>query len=95
MAQLDSRFPPPLTRSQAAARRRQDSLLDAHYPGQHVAFVDEWNGDSLDRRVVAAAVGAVNFQNLLAKLPPDVLERVQLTLVPESDSIPIPSCQVV
>lgn len=94
MQQELSQFPPPLSREQTAARRRQDELIDARFPGEHVAYVDEWHGESLFRRIVAHAKGAIEFQNLLAALPPTVMKRVQLTLVPEADAIPVPSCQI-
>jgi len=60
--QLDVHFPPPLAIAQVAARRRQDAVLDARFPGQHVAFVDEWDGESLLRRVVASAEDAIEFR---------------------------------
>ena len=87
-------FPPPLSRTQAAARRRQDDIIDARFPGQHVAYVDEWEGESLIRRVVAHAESAIEFQNLLESLPTSVMKCAQLTLVPEADTIPISSCQL-
>ena len=89
-----SQFPLPVSREQTAARRRQDELIDVRFPGEHVAYLDEWDGESLFRRIVAHAAGAIEFQILLAALPQTVMKRVQLTLVPEADSIPVPSCQI-
>jgi|GEM_PF-2671010 len=94
MTQSETTLSPPLTRDQAAARRRQDAILDARYPGHHVAFLDEWRGDALDRRVVASAEDALEFQELLAALPPEIMDRIQLTLIPDNDSIPAPSSQL-
>ena len=91
MTTLETQFPPPLTRVQAAARRREENVLNEKYPGMHVAYLDHWEGDALVREVVAVAEPAGEFQDMLSALPREILDRVELTLVPEADSILIPS----
>lgn len=95
MIAMQSVFPPPLTRQQSAARRREDAILDAKFPGMHVAYLDHWNGDSLVREIIAFAEGAIEFQELVNALPREIMKRVQLTLIPEADVLSIPSWQIV
>jgi hypothetical protein len=77
---------PPTTPEQGAARRQADLALQDTYPGQYVAYIDNWAGGKLDRVVVARATETAEFQVELGKLPPDVRERVTMTLVPDPDA---------
>jgi hypothetical protein len=71
---------PPTTAEQAAARRKADEELEAKYPlGCHVAYVDNWSGDELDRVVVAASVDWDKYQAQLKQLPLEVRERIEIT----------------
>lgn len=72
---------PPLTRPQGLARRQADYALHEKYPGQNVAYVDTWNGDELDRQVVAASADTEEFRRQLAALDPAVRKRVQQTYI--------------
>ena len=82
---------PPTPRVRGLARWKADAALDEKYAGQFVAYVDNWNGDELDRVVVAAAVEAADFQRLLADLDPAIRSRVEMTHLPPSDVIDVPS----
>lgn len=85
---------PKPTAAQLAERRRAEAAIADRYPGQDVAYVDEWTGDTLDRIVVAASPDPVTFQDLLAALAPEVRRRVQLTSVPDPTEGPdVPSVQ--
>jgi hypothetical protein len=78
---------PPTTAAQAAARYKADEALRAKYAGQHVAYVDHWSGDELDRVVVAASADWDEYQAQLKQLAPEVRNRVEITRVrdPEDD----------
>jgi hypothetical protein len=74
---------PPTTPARGKARQRADLALQDKYPGQYVAYVDNWTGDELDRVVVASAIEVADFHDKIDKLPTDVQEQVQRTLVPD------------
>ena len=75
--------------AQLTARRAEDQRVDDTYPGQNVAYIDEWDGDVLRRSVVAAAFGPEAFQKLLGALAPEVRRKVQMTRVPRADVLEI------
>lgn len=79
------------TPAQKDALHREDDALCGKYPKHHVAYIDAWNGEELTRTVVAAAVECGDFQAQLAKLPPDVRARCQLTHIPDPDMVDVPS----
>jgi hypothetical protein len=74
---------PPTTPARGAARRKAYLALQDTYPGQYVAYVDNWTGDELDRVVVAFATEVAEFHDKLDQLPADVRERVKTTRVPD------------
>jgi hypothetical protein len=74
---------PPTPRARGLARWAADRELQNKYPGQDVAYVDNWNGDELDRVVVAHAADLGEFHRLLAALDPGLRERVQTSHVPD------------
>jgi hypothetical protein len=76
---------PPTSPAQGAARWKADLALQDKYPGQYVAYVDNWTGDELDRVVVAFATGVREFHRRFDELPADVRERVSTSLVPDPD----------
>ena len=80
---------PPLNPAQVAASRREHAVLDAKYPGQHVAYIDTWDGDALSRTVVAASADVAEFHRALAALPPEVRSRVGLTRIPEANILSV------
>lgn len=82
---------PPMTREQGLARRQADLDLGENYAGNYVAYIDTWTGDNLERTVVASAEEAADFQTELAKLTPDVRNRVRCTNLPPRDVINAPS----
>ncbi len=90
-----SQFPPPLSHEQGLARRREERILSERYPGKYVAYVDDWDGDSLTRTVVGVNGDPKEFQVLLGRLPQELRERVELTRIPDSDRISIPFCRLV
>jgi hypothetical protein len=85
---------PKLTPVQVAAMRRAERAMDASYPGQDVAYVEEWDGDDVEWRVVAAAPTAAEFQRQLQALDPQTRRRVQLTRIPPADRVEVPSAFV-
>src|SRR4051812_44417843 len=76
---------PPTTPARGRARQNADLALQDTYPGQYVAYLDNWTEDELDRVVVASAVEVADFHDKLKTLPPDVRERVMMTLVPDPE----------
>jgi hypothetical protein len=77
---------PPTTAAQAAARRKADEELEAKYPvGCHVAYLDNWSGDELERVVVASSTDWDEYQKQLAALAPDVRARVEIDQIRDPD----------
>lgn len=72
------------TPAKKAARDREDRLLNEKYPGQYIAYTDDWRGEELTRTVVAVSADVVEFHRLTAALEPDVRRRLRLT-----DTIPV------
>ncbi len=82
----------------AAAERAEREALVAKYPGQFVAYLDEWDGEHLTRRVLAASPSIAEVHAQL-RAQPD-LEAFRHTMVvtqirdPEDDAIWVPSCTI-
>jgi hypothetical protein len=79
------------TPAQKEALRREDFALCEKYAGQHVAFIDEWNGEELVRTVLVAAVECEPFYEQVDKLSPDVRARLHCTRAPEPGVFEVPS----
>jgi len=79
------------TPAQYAALQQAYDALCEKYPGQDVAFVDEWNGEELTRTVVVAALTCADFQKQLRELPADIRGRVEMTQVPDPNVVECPS----
>lgn len=77
----DYGFPPPLTKAQGLARRAEDRKLQENYPDRHVAFVDNWTGDVVERVVVAVSEDRVELNKLVAALDPEVRRKVETRYV--------------
>ncbi len=77
---------PKLTPTQLAAIRREDQAMFEKYPGQYVAYLDDWNGVALTRTVVVTTADVAEFHRSLKALAPDIRKRVQMTLLPHADS---------
>jgi hypothetical protein len=90
MPVLESQFPPPLTRAQSAARRREDARMQDSHPGCYVAYLDEWNGDVLNRQVLLVATTPADFHAKMSCLDLGLRKKVQLTRIPGSDWSPVP-----
>jgi hypothetical protein len=75
------------TPAQKEALRRADYELCEEYPGQHVAFIDEWNGEELVRTVLAAATDVGPFHEQVDKLSSEVRVRIHCTRLPDPDVI--------
>lgn len=82
---------PPLTQAQGEARQRAFNGIAEKYPGQLVAYLDTWAGDTLDRQVVAASADEEEFQNQLRALAPEVRSQIDMTHLPDPDVIECPS----
>jgi hypothetical protein len=79
------------TPAQRAALQRAHDELCERYPGQDVAYIDEWNGEELTRTVVAAALTCADFHKQLRELPADLCNRVEMTQVPDPHVVDCPS----
>jgi hypothetical protein len=82
---------PKLTPAQVAALRAEQRRIDSTYPGQTVAYIDEWDGEVLRRTVVATAHGPAAFQQALAALDPETRRKAKMTRVPVPNVIDVPS----
>ncbi len=70
---------PPTTAAQAAARHKADENLQAKYPiGCYLAYLDDWNGDELNRVVVAASTDWDEYQRQLNEFPAAICDRLEL-----------------
>jgi hypothetical protein len=76
---------PKLNAAQVASMRRAERAVDQAYPGQDVAYIEEWNGDEVEWRVVAAAPTVADFHDQLKALDPETRGRVQMTRIPPAD----------
>jgi hypothetical protein len=78
----------------AAAERAEREILVAKYPGQYVAYLDEWDGEHLTRAVLAASRSIAEVHAQLRALPN--IEAIRHTMVvtqirdPEDDAISVP-----
>jgi hypothetical protein len=80
-----------LTEAQYAVRARADLDIEAQYPGEYVAYSDAWNGNELNRRVLAHAPDAEGLQVGLARLTARELATVIVirTTDPKTRSLPL------
>jgi hypothetical protein len=85
---------PPTTPARGAARRKADLAMSERYAGNHVAYIDTWTGDELERTVVAVAAEVADFQNELSQLPLEVRQRVVCTYLTPADVISAPSARI-
>ena len=77
---------PKLNAAQLAALRAECQRIDATYPGQYVAYTDEWNGDELKRTVVLTAPTVGEYMNKMEALTEDFCLRLHGTRVSSPDS---------
>ncbi len=89
-----SDFPPRLNSAQRTARRRAQLELFRARPNQYVAYLDIWTGDSLERRVLAAADGLADCHRLMDDLPAELRERTTVTRTPAPDAFVVPTSVV-
>jgi len=90
--QLRAQYDP----KRSAAERAEREVLVAKYPGQFVAYLDAWDGERLNRTVLAASrsIGEVHAQ---LRARPDI-EAIRHTMSvtqihdPEDDEIWVPWC---
>jgi hypothetical protein len=90
MPLLEAQFPPPLTKAQSAARRREDARMHDAHPGCYVAYLDEWDGDVLNRRMLLVARTPAELQEKMSAIAPALRRKLQLTLIPDAETIPFP-----
>lgn len=83
-----------LTPTQLAARRRADQLLDDTYPGQYVAYLDDWVGEDIRRTVVVTGRGPAEFQRILASVDSETRRKMQITRVPDAGVVSVPSVTI-
>jgi hypothetical protein len=76
---------PKLTRTQHLARIREDQAMFDAYPGRYVAYIDNWEGETLTRSIVFVADGAEEYGRKEDELTPDVRDKIKVTLSPEAD----------
>jgi hypothetical protein len=69
----------------SAAEQAEYAALAAKYPGQFVAFLDRWDGETLVRQVIAASPSVAELHRQLGDYPEYELFRkdIQATLVPD------------
>jgi hypothetical protein len=79
----------------AAAEQAEREVLVAKYPGQFVAYLDAWDGERLNRTVLAAAESLSQFHQQLGAHPEYQTHRTEIVVTqirdPKDDSILIPS----
>jgi hypothetical protein len=79
----------------AAAEQAEREVLAAKYPGQFVAYLDEWDGQRLTRHVLAAAASLSEFHRLLGAHPDYPARRTEIVVTqihdPTDDTILVPS----
>jgi hypothetical protein len=80
-------FPPPLTRKQGLARWAADHEIQRKYPLQYVAYLDVWDGEELDRRVLAATTTREECEAKLGGLDPETRGKVEITYVDDPNQI--------
>ena len=84
-------FPPPLTRKQGLARWAADHEIHEKYPNQYVAYIDVWNGEELDRRVLWTAATLEESVALRRSFDPTNQGQLTVLWVDEPDVIHSPS----
>lgn len=80
-------FPPPLTRKQGLARWAADHEISKKYPFRYVAYLDVWNGENLDRQVLAATSTREECEAKLVGLDAETRGKVEITYVDDPDMI--------
>ncbi len=82
----------------SAAERAEREVLVAKYPGQFVAYLDEWDGEHLTRRVLAAAPSVAELHAGLRARPDFEAIRHSLDVTeiddPEVEEIWVPWCTI-
>jgi hypothetical protein len=81
---------PKLTRTQHLARIREDQAMFDPYPGRYVAYIDNWEGETLKRSIIIVEADASEFHNRIANLTPEIRQQIDLTFTPEADVISVP-----
>lgn len=85
------RAPTYKTPAQVEALRRADYKLCDDYPGQWVAWTDDWNGEELVRTVLVTGTEYGPFYEHVDKFPPDMRSRIRCTRMPEPGVVEVPS----
>ncbi len=83
-----------LNAAQLLARRRAQLEVSRAHPDKYVVYLDIWTGDSLERRVLAAADGLAECHRLMNELPAEVCERATVTRTPAPDTFVVPTAAV-
>jgi hypothetical protein len=76
---------PKLTRTQHLARIREDQAMFDAYPGRYVAYIDNWEGETLNRTIVFVADGVEDYGKKFHELTAEVREKIDITLTPDPD----------
>ncbi|MGL4550034.1 MAG: hypothetical protein ACRC33_02505, partial [Gemmataceae bacterium] len=69
---------PYLTDERARQEFRETLRLRYQHPGAHVAFIDTWRGDRLEREVVGVAASQAELITAVATLLPEVRAKVSM-----------------
>lgn len=78
---------------EAAEQAANDELAEK-YPGQFVAYLDQWDGERLTRRVLAASESLSEFHRQLGECPDYEARRTQVVVTQirdPNDGLWIPS----
>ena len=78
-------FPPPLTRKQGLARWAADHEIHEKYPNQYVAYIDIWDGEELNRRILWTAGTSKEYARLIGQLDPEMRRKVTAIHTGEPD----------
>jgi hypothetical protein len=84
MEEIIAQFP-KLTRTQHLARIREDQAMFDAYPGRYVAYIDNWEGETLTRTIVFVADGVEEYGRKYDELTQEVRDKIRVTLSPEAD----------
>src|SRR5580693_4685131 len=76
---------PKLTRTQHLARIREDQAMFDAYPGRYVAYIDNWEGETLNRTIVFVADGVEDYGRKYDELAQDVRAKTRVIRAPEAD----------
>lgn len=75
----------PLPPARSAAIHRERGRLARLYPGHDVAYLEEWDGDELNCRVLFATRDLGEFVAQQRALPPEVFELMMVAYFDDSD----------